>query len=338
MKSFGLWYKRTEQSISEHNDENHSSQPIISLHVNFWSLEDIKTQDAIKRPYLDIGIKIENYRTLDQMFFYCPFAVKKENIYDLSDKLASKNNAGIIFNKDCEIQTKDSYTIIELLEGQKQETLLIFPLNQVIDQIFAIERCKNGNSQIVFQFENFIKYVDTIKQLKDINTLYIRFRIKSIELKDKIYFDSKLANWSFESAFSGTRIIDFKVNEKRNIDDEIKASIIVKGQEWAELKTTHFLVMEPSSYDLTSFFEEKMTCRELEEHLWDDYLGTKINFRKGHILAYHWKGEKTFSCLVKVKYSRANFATIAIYCAVVILLSLASSVLFEAGVRCLGLS
>ena len=59
---------------------------------------------------------------------------------------------------------------------------------------------------------------------------------------------------------------------------------------------------------------------------------------EGHILAYHWKGEKTFSCLVKVKYLRTNFATIAIYCTAVILLSLVSGVLFEAGLRCLGLS
>lgn len=46
------------------------------------------------------------------------------------------------------------------------------------------------------------------------NTLYIRLRINNVNLRNHIYFDSEPLNKSFESAFSGTRIIDFKVNER----------------------------------------------------------------------------------------------------------------------------
>lgn len=322
MKSFGLWYKKKE-------DNKEVKDPEISLHVNFWSLEDIPNSKGVKQPYLDIGIKIKDYKELEEVVFHCPFVVEQDNVEDLSKKLETKSNANIIFNEDCEIETKDSYTIVKLEGGE--EPLLILPLSQAGENIFSIEKLDRlDKSNIIFEFTDFLKYVGSIPQLNTIEELYIRFRIKSITLKDKIYFDSELLNKSFESAFSGTRIIDFKVNEKRNIDDEVKTKIVVKKQEWAKLKRIHFLVMEPSSYDLISFTSDEMKCRELEESLWDDYLDTTIDFKKGHVLAYHWQGEGDFSYLVKVKYSKARISTIVSYIFIVIALGIISSTVVTA--------
>lgn len=332
MKSFGLWYQRkiedkeiSENAVTQENREAIVSD--ISLHVNFWSLEDIPTSENTSTPYLDIGLKISNYYNLENVVFYCPFVLEKKFIRDLSNKLAEKNNASIIFNADCEIQTKDSYTIVEVSESEK---LLIFPLEQVIADVFSVESVQNGNgTQIVFRFGQFRTYVEGVEKLKDLNTLYIRFRIVDRGLKQHMYFDSEPMNKSFESAFSGTRIIDFKVNEKRNIEENVRAEIIVKKQEWVKLKNIHFLIMVPSSYDLTSFYKGPMTCRELEENLWDDYLGEHIDFNKGHVLAYHWKGKdvEDFSCLVKVNYSRAKKKTIFAYALSVISLGILSSLI-----------
>lgn len=335
MKSFGLWYQLSQKEQKQEK----AFQPQFSLHVNFWSLEDIKIKengkeggkDNIKTPCLDIGLKIKNYSELDNITFYCPFDLNK--VIDLSKKLESKNNASIIFNTDCEIETKDSYTIVNIAEAK--ENLLIFPLEQVIKDVFEIKRDSiNEGTQIVFRFENFYAYVSDVDKLKALDTVYIRFRVQSPALKKHIYFDSEPLNKSFESAFSGTRIIDFKVNEKRNIDERIRAEIIVNKQEWVEFENIHFLVMVPSSYDLTSFYKSSMTCRELEENLWDDYLGAHIDFSSGHVLAYHWKdkawdGKKCedFACLVKVNYSRAKKTTIFLYALSVVALGVLSSVL-----------
>lgn len=65
-------------------------------------------------------------------------------------------------------------------------------------------------------------------------------RINNVNLRNHIYFDSEPLNKSFESAFSGTRIIDFKVNEKRNIPDSVRTEIIVRKEEWAIFKNIHF--------------------------------------------------------------------------------------------------
>ena len=71
MKSFGLWYQKIKESDNE-VETDHENIPQFSLHVNFWSLEDIKTKENINTPFLDIGIKIKNYKQLDHITFYCP--------------------------------------------------------------------------------------------------------------------------------------------------------------------------------------------------------------------------------------------------------------------------
>lgn len=324
MKSFGLWYLKSTNVEQEYNHESE-----FDLHVNFWSLEDYKHSNNNIVPCLDIGIKIYIYKLIDKLTFFCPFQVEKNDIIDLAEKMSTKNNASIIFNTDCEIHTKDNYTIIEL---ETNEHLLVFPLNQVIKDVFSINN-EEHNTKLEFSFESFQKYVESNSGLNDLDTVYIRFRLKGTALKHHIYFDSEPLNKSFESAFSGTRMVDFKINEKRNIDEKVRAELIVNHEELAKLKTIHFLLMEPSAYDVNSFDNSNMNCRELEKDLWDDYLGMTIDFKKGHILAYHWKAENIlngFNRLVKVTYSKTKPLTIIVYALLVIALGIISSAIVTA--------
>ncbi len=328
MKSFGLWYEKYENKPD--NTSNQDDELRFALHVNFWSLEDIKTTGDIKEPYLDIGIKIVNYKSVKKLIFFCPFKLDSDSIQDLSEKFSKKSNANIIFNDDCEIETKDNYTIIQM---SNEERLLVFPLFTVIKNVCEVEKILDTEgTKIIFDFQKFHDYVKGVEKLKELKTIYIRFRIKNTTLKDYIYFDSEPLNKSFESAFSGTRIIDFKVNEKRNIEDSVRTETIVNKESWVVFENIHFLAMMPSSYNLTSFCEERMTCRELEQELWDDYLGTSIDFGKGHVLAYHWRKKKDskpiddFSCLVKVDYSKTKVKTIFTYALSVVALGMMGSV------------
>ena len=345
MKSFGMWYQTNEESSNNkplekscefltHNNLS-DAKPEFDLHVNFWSMEDIKTDKNIKNPYLDIGIKISDYKLLKQLTFYCPFKIEPNGIKDLSGIVSQKSNANIIFNDDCEIETKDNYTIVQL---SNLERLLVFPIFAAIKYVCKVEERKETNgSEIRFDFEKFHNYVGEVEKLKDLNTLYIRFRINNVNLRNHIYFDSEPLNKSFESAFSGTRIIDFKVNEKRNIPDSVRTEIIVRKEEWVIFKNIHFLAMMPSSYDLTPLCEERMTCRELEPEIWDDYLDAKIDFTQGHVLAYHWRKKSSdernfiedFSCLVKVNYSKTKIITIIAYALSVIALGIVSGIIHE---------
>lgn len=352
MKSFGLWYKKHKEKVDEnktnglqnqddskdknsHQDENsispNNEKPQFDFHANYWSLGDIKTSKKLKDPYLDIGIQIKNYKLIDSLTFYCPFEVDEDCLIDLSDKLKDKGNASLIFNDVCEMETQDIYTIIKL---STEEKLLLFPLKEPIEGVCSLEKIEEG-SYINFDFKQFRKYAEQSKNDGfDIDNVYIRFRLCFSGLKDMICFDDEPLNKSFESAFSGTRTIDFKINEKRNIPQKIRAKMTLQEEKMACFTKVHFLVMEPSSYDVVSFSDEKVNCRELEEGEWDDYLDTNIDQKKGHVLAYHWKrkakegeSKESFSCLVKIRYSKTSRKTIAAYSLIVISLNMVSGFL-----------
>ena len=333
MKSFGLWYLLNSLEMDKHdpnesaeNRESEKTVPKFELHVNFWSLEEYKHMSSKKVPCLDIGIMIKNYALIKEMTFYCPFFLEESDYEDLAEKMSTKNNANIIFNEECTI-INGNYTTVKT----EKEELLIFPLNQAIK---VFEFCNNEDraTYFKFRFQDFQKYVNTDarnSELQKISTLYVRFRIRGNALKRNIYFDSEPLNKSFESAFSGTRMIDFKINEKRNIQDSVRARIALVQAKLASFDNVHFLAMEPSAHEVKTFDNQQMSCRELEENLWDDYLDEKLDFSKGHILAYHWKQKEkkaSYSCLVKINYSKARPVTIFSYALIVVALGILSSV------------
>lgn len=323
MKSFGLWYEKDKEFNEENETQLCNSSPNsnkkdlrFDLHVNFWSLEDIKTKDKIKNPFMDIGVRIKNYQCVKKVYLYCPCLLDEKDIIDLSSKLKDKDNASMVFNTDCEVSSKDIYTSIRLDDGEK---LLLFPLEDVVGGIYNFEKCADG-VKLTFDISQYKTYVNSQTD-ETINDIYIRIRINSFKFKNKIYFDSEPLNKSIESSFSGTRVIDFRINEKRDIPPLVRSEVVIQRQEWVKFKKVHFLVMEPSSFEVISFAEETITCRELEEHSWDDYLGTSIESEAGRVLAYHWKTREeseNFSCLVKVNYSKTTKSKVIFYISLIV--------------------
>lgn len=314
MRSFGLWYK---------SNENGENEPVFSVHINFWS-ESVKNDKS--KPDLDVGLKIQNFRRVDEVRFHCPFVVEDNEVVDLVPTLLKIENANIIFNTDGSIQAKESYSVYSFEKENKKENLLLFPLNQDLEKIYFLEPDdEKRKTDIVFNFAIFNAYLNQKNEFAEIKDVYIRLRITSSELKNSIYFDCEPSNKSFESAFSGTRIFDFKINEKRNLGIKTIKNVDLNKYIFPEIKTVHLLIMEPSSYDVESFANKQMTCRELEGDLWNDYFKNKIDYSQGRILAYHWKFEGECSCLVKVKYSKTNLRTLSAYILVVLALGMLGS-------------
>lgn len=340
LESFGCWYKlngNTEENYENRDEDEESFRPEFDLHVNFWFLGDILKRKN-KKPYLDIGIKVKNYISLSELVFSFPFQVSSQNINDLASGMSDKNNASIIFNEECEIETQKEYTIIKIPEKEKNlyKEFLIFPLKQSVEDIFEITDYEN-KSYITIKFDAFKKYLEKYSNLKNYHDIYIRFRVKNIELQNILYFDSEPFNKSLDSAFSGTRVLDFKINEKRNIDKNIAARMDLDEKVLVEFEQVHFLVMEPSSYDMISYTQNSMTCRELEKNLWNDYLEVDLNDKAGHILAYHWKLKgKTehkisdFSCFAKINYQKMQVETVFAYVLVVLGLGVIGSSIVSA--------
>lgn len=342
MRSFGLWYKELENITKDDSFK----EPTFDLHINFWSLEHIRTKENVVIPYLDIGINIHNFRSVEKVVFYCPFAVPKDNISDLSDKMLIRENAANIFNQECSVLNTDpnKYSILIVREFEDKDIkYIVYPFDQA-NQLGGVDAvtyaCFNGQSgggskadddidHITFSLQRMIgKLGDS--DYDDAESVYIRFRIKADLLKN-LYFDSEPLNKSFESAFAASRIIDFQVNKKRSIDPTIKSRLSDEKLIWPEFSSVHFLLMEPTSHivDILSL-PESVTCRNLEAGIWNDYLENAFEYDSDDILAYHLKEKKKqtdYSCLIRVNYSKTKQTTIIAYCIGVIALGMLGSVL-----------
>lgn len=341
MESFGLWYLSNEKG-------NEDEKPKFSFHANFWS-EDIQTKgNKVKYPYLDIGIRIENWNCCSQIVFHCPFVVKEEDLTDLTDITAKKETAELVFNDYCQSIDSGSYKIITV--GEKERKYLLFPLVKRAGQKnksanIEIEQSEpsdssDSESDLIIDLKSFKEIMENTsspvrpKDFKEEDSIYLRFRIASDELKDKIYFDSNPYNKSLESAFTSTRIVDFKVNEERNLSSYTRQKIAEKKLSLAEFDAVHFLIMVPSSYDVQFFPDNHLSCRELESGKWNEYYGNEIDTDKEHVLAYHTrmkdsdnneKPVKSFSSLIKIKAFKSNRKTVGIYLLIVIALGMISS-------------
>lgn len=326
MRSFGMWYKLIDKKKGDVSFETH---------FNLWFLEDHKgLNPPINNPYLDIGIRIEHYTNLDSLTIGLPFIIRNtNNIEDLSDKFENKENAQLIFNENCEVATLRDYKTVKMNDN---DVMLIFPTKQDCGEIFVINKIAEAtSSKIIINFIPFLSYADTVEELRDIENkckfLYLRFRIKGINLKDIAFYDSESLNKSFESAFSATRVLDFKINKSRNIENKLIVNMATRGYSFVKFTKINFLIMVPSSYNLEQYSDD-LDCREVENGLWDDYFGQAIDFHKGHVLAYHWKkkaeSNKTFedfSCFAKINYKKTRTQMLIAYCLVVISLGMFGS-------------
>lgn len=338
MESFALWYK-------EKKSKGKKKQKVkFDLHMNFWSESLMGKGDKNKEiPFLDVGIKVYNFRRVKEFIFQCPFELNRDEIFDLHNKIIDKNNAQIIFNTDVEIETKKGYSLLNL-NGKEKMLVCSVPKSDK-----CIENIDDDRTNIIFDLQALHRYIEKKKEdYEGIDELYIRFRIQSNTLINKVYSDWEEMDKSFQSRFSGTRILDFKINEERNLNQDDNKNYLIAGYEVALFKNIHLLMIELASCDVQSFAEGKMTCREVENNLWGDYCGGDILDGKKQVLAYHWKfSEKelhkddnlsSISCLAKVKYSKAEISTVVAYSFIVVGLGILSSVgvsLFDETNRCL---
>lgn len=260
--------------------------------------------------------------------------LEKKNILDLSDKIKQQMNAQLIFNDDCEMETNAGYTEVKLSETEK---LLVFLLEQDCGIESVIDNNKNYSTISIKMkpFRDYIKAVPAFQNIEDkYQSIYLRFRVKGIALKDILFFDSEQTNKSFESAFSATRVLDFKINQSRNIENVLRVGMNRNGYEMVKFSKVHFLIMLPSAYDLDQY-SGNINCRELESGVWNDYFGQDIDFHKGHVLAYHWKRSakesastfEEFSCFAKINYRKTKPKMLMAYIIIVISLGMTGSAL-----------
>lgn len=285
MKSIAIWYKPINKDLESIKD--------LELHFNFW-----KIPNGVKKSYkfLDIGVKISNTENIESLKIFFPVTIKKDDFKDIVDKFINKTDLlCAIFNENYKVTSDGTSKTSEIRDSNNQ---------------FVFNIYKTSTSDL--KFEN--KYGGTIVEItipKEKKTNYFRFRING-DFINSLTTISKPTNSIFQSAFSEIEMIDFRVNEIRDLNHDLLEQI--KEERLLIIKKQHFFFICSKDEELIGNHQPFLSCRNLENYKWDDYVGNREIVNQTY-LAYHWKEKdaESVSILIKTKYEKNNWKTIAKY-------------------------
>lgn len=270
----------------ENSIENREKQPVIELHFNYWHLYDEKVN------YLDVGILLKGKDKLfNSINVYLPFNYNEKSYIDsLGDKITeSEKLLSAIFNNDVKsitpIRECSAKHIIFSDLDNNNEILFFTNLshgtseNRVSIQVHS----ENGKHGTIIKFSKLIFNCQSKHEAKN---WYFRFRY-ILEGKDleNISREYKSKDSIITHYFEKSEIVDFRVNESRNLPKTIREKIAT----CRDISNIHFFLIRNESSEFKMGHTAYNRCRILEENVWNDYLfnqGEKIRTR---MLIYQWK-------------------------------------------------
>ncbi|KSC59640.1 hypothetical protein AO887_09010 [Pseudomonas aeruginosa] len=139
---------------------------------------------------------------------------------------------------------------------------------------------------------------------------YFRFRIKmSAEDKSIISQTHKSKDSWLLSHFDSTEIVDFRVNEIRNLPAQIRSKLEYDSY----IASVHFFLIRETNSEHKLSHTEFKRCRVLEKDLWENYLkedGGQIEL-PDQMLIYHWREQAKRSQEGELVEHLENFSAFA---------------------------
>jgi len=292
MNSLAIWH-----------ESNHDEQAQLDLHFNHWKL--CKSDNTLSY-FLDIGIKVVSTVELGEICLFLPFTISKADHYliDLGEKLKEKQLSTAIFNEDYGADTSIVGKGFLLKEGSNSK-YYVYCL--AVENDLTYEN-RYGGTIIKFKHQLHI----------DLPTYY-RFRVIAPDI-GHFSNEYKPNNSFLESAFSSVEIIDFRVNDRRNLDISLVEHIT--SQKQFQIKLIHYFVMRSIDDEYILSNKDLDSLRLLEKDIWSAYIdGGSYKYQKS--IAYHLKekigndesgtGISDFIALLKFRFPDRNIKKYLLY-------------------------
>lgn len=284
-----------------------STSHSLEVHFNLWKLGKKRKANC----FLDIGLMIQKATNVSHLNIFIPEPVAMSNIEDLGKTFREQPDlVSSLFNEDYRVASRAKEKIVEVLDVDRIPVFYIYVLDLNSDVV--IENAYGGS----------IIKIRIPKELAN-EKHYYRIRLKNSYV-DSISHIYTPPNSVLESAFSQTELVDFRLNEKRNLNSSLLERMHLEGE--VSFTKTHLFLMREASDDYVYSHKPPNGSRQLEVDLWRGYVGDDYSFDK--IIAYHWKETNThhsFSAFVKFRYIRCNPLTIATFIVIIIILGFLSS-------------
>ncbi|WP_333497353.1 hypothetical protein [Kluyvera sp. CHPC 1.251] len=312
-RSFAVWGCRDYSSSSGSAYNSDHINFISELHINFWNLS------AHKAGYLDFGItfkKPEDNAVANHgaICIFLPFEKESNLFSDLSENLeSSRDLVTAVFNEYLiDTKTVDGRHLKLVLANKGElvvNTKLTFSGGE-LDHRVKVTKIHNG-TLIVFKLKDCLSSEETCSH-------YLRFRIQlnkeDISLLVKTFYPKDLF---LKSNIERSDIIDFRLNEQRNLPSEIATTIASAA--CTPLKC-HIFIIRDMIDDCSASGVHYKGSRILESETWKKYFNGNISFGSHDPMIYHWKISNDinsrlndFSVVVKFKNTKSKLSKIFTY-------------------------
>ena len=314
-KSIAIWYEK--------KDLNLNIPPEIDIHINHWKLKlnrnflvrklrSLSTKTLGKKwnwfnfqnndYFIDFGLKISNGANIQNVCFYFPyeFSNQKQLIEDIGNRLNKKELLRAVFNEPYNFTTNDNDKYITV----KNSTKALFNIYALdINNDIKLDAKYNGTI-VRFPFKMF----DNLPS-------YYRFRVKSAFVSELSYI-FKPSNSFLESAYSSIEIIDFRINDYRNLGTSLIEHIQEKSA--FNIALIHYFVMRSIKDEYIISNQELYSVRQLEKETWGNYITAEDHLYE-ESFAYHFKKKASdedkasnkfvsdFSAVLKFRFEDSKF-------------------------------
>lgn len=236
------------------------------LHINIWEIGD-----NTSGPFMDIGVMISSRDHTGFVQVDLPWEVNKRDLSDLGAKLNGEKSVAAIFNEVVHYDgfAEGNFANISFRKDGKDEKP--FSLLRLNSELFKIEyvHLSNGATSTRLMVEIPPPHPETLSKDKRISA-YVRFRIRNVP--EEMYtstFEQK--DRTIISSRTITRIIDFRINVRRGVPEELLSGS--ETVEFPQFERIHCFLTTDRSEDCSSQGKTYMGYRSLmDEDVWNEYI------------------------------------------------------------------
>jgi hypothetical protein len=259
----------------------------VDLHVNFWSF------DSEKVNYLDIGVLVKSKQESisNDINIYFPFKITHDDYFSELGSLVCSDRELIsaIFNTNISKTQADSKNDIFQIEFSPKNKLSFHTqiLPETSDSEGGVKLSSfNESTSLSKERGTILKFPSELFQSTEAEAKtetntetntetstersdYFRFRIKlSRESKNILGTEYSPKGSFITNYFNSTEMIDFRINEPRNLPSKIRAKL----NESLKLKQVHFFLIRDANAEFKMSHSKYKRCRILENNIWKKYL------------------------------------------------------------------
>lgn len=278
MESIAIWYDLNGKGLCKR-------QVVAELHINLWKLPKRGCLQGRWSRFIDFGLLIEDLGSnIEYVNLFFPFDFNKDEFSDLGECIVSDNKLlSTLFNCDMKLSSLDSSSYYSISAVNSEDAHRNFSLYVLGAENFIVNKCPENKGTHVR-----IKIIPPEKTVEDLtnDNLYIRFRLNSPNLANFTY-EENLSNDFIQSAFSKVELLDFRINDKREIDNKLLETIIC-AKRFFVFSKIHFFYIGCSSEKTDLSNKTADNCRILESKRWSRYIDRIKYDKKQKIIAYQW--------------------------------------------------